>query len=506
MSISDMTALELGRRIQSGDITAVQAAEASLARIKAMEPSVHAFVTVNEEKTMEQAGKVQADIEAGRLKGPLAGVPVAIKDNMCTKGMRTTCSSRILGNFIPTYTAQAVSNLEQAGAVILGKTNMDEFAMGSTTETSAFGVTRNPWNLEHVPGGSSGGSCAAVAAGECFYALGSDTGGSIRQPSSFCGVTGIKPTYGTVSRYGLIAYGSSLDQIGPVAKDVSDCAAVLEVLASHDPKDSTSMERSDCDFTAALSEDVRGMRIGIPESYFGQGLDQEVKDAVLEAARVLGEKGAIVETFDLKLVEYAIPAYYVIASAEASSNLSRFDGVKYGYRAPEYEGLHSMYKKSRSQGFGPEVKRRIMLGSFVLSSGYYDAYYLKALRTKALIKKEFDRAFASYDVILAPAAPSTAPRLGQSLGDPLKMYLGDIYTISVNLAGLPGISLPCGLDSKGLPIGLQLIGDCFKEKNIIRAAYAYEKTREWKLSLLAAGKAKEPSGALTGRAERRSHE
>jgi len=502
-----MTALELGRRIQSGDITAVQAAEASLARIKAMEPSIHAYVTVNEEKTMEQAGKVQAEIEAGRLSGPLAGVPVAVKDNMCTEGMRTTCSSRILENFIPAYTAQAVANLEQAGAVILGKTNMDEFAMGSTTETSAFGVTRNPWNPEHAPGGSSGGSCAAVAAGECFYALGSDTGGSIRQPSSFCGVTGIKPTYGTVSRYGLIAYGSSLDQIGPVAKDVSDCAAVLEVLASHDPKDSTSMERSGCDFTAALSEDVRGMRIGIPESYFGQGLDQEVKDAVLEAARVLGEKGAIVETFDLKLVEYAIPAYYVIASAEASSNLSRFDGVKYGYRAPEYEGLHSMYKKSRSQGFGPEVKRRIMLGSFVLSSGYYDAYYLKALRTKALIKKEFDRAFASYDVILAPAAPATAPRLGQSLGDPLKMYLGDIYTISVNLAGLPGISLPCGLDSKGLPIGLQLIGDCFKEKSIIRAAYAYEKAREWKLPPVTAGTPVEPSGVTAGEAERRmSHE
>mgnify|MGYP001531056896 FL=1 len=507
MSILDMTALELGKRIQSGDITAVQAAEASLARIKAVEPSIHAYVTVNEEKTMEQAGKVQAEIEAGRLSGPLAGVPVAIKDNMCTEGMRTTCSSRILENFIPAYTAQAVANLEQAGAVNLGKTNMDGFAMGSTTETSAFGVTRNPWNPEHAPGGSSGGSCAAVAAGECFYALGSDTGGSIRQPSSFCGVTGIKPTYGTVSRYGLIAYGSSLDQIGPVAKDVSDCAAVLEVLASHDPKDSTSMERSDCDFTAALSEDVRGMRIGIPESYFGQGLDQEVKDAVLEAARVLGEKGAIVETFDLKLVEYAIPAYYVIASAEASSNLSRFDGVKYGYRAPEYEGLHSMYKKSRSQGFGPEVKRRIMLGSFVLSSGYYDAYYLKALRTKALIKKEFDRAFASYDVILAPAAPATAPRLGQSLGDPLKMYLGDIYTISVNLAGLPGISLPCGLDSKGLPIGLQLIGDCFKEKSIIRAAYAYEKAREWKLLPVAAGTPEEPSGVTAGEAERRmSHE
>ena len=479
MSISDMTALELGRRIQSGDITAVQAAEASLARIKAMEPSIHAFVTVNEEKTMEQAGKVQADIEAGRLKGPLAGVPVAIKDNMCTKGMRTTCSSRILGNFIPTYTAQAVSNLEQAGAVILGKTNMDEFAMGSTTETSAFGVTRNPWNLEHVPGGSSGGSCAAVAAGECFYALGSDTGGSIRQPSSFCGVTGIKPTYGTVSRYGLIAYGSSLDQIGPVAKDVSDCAAVLEVLASHDPKDSTSMERGDCDFTSALSEDVRGMRIGIPESYFGQGLDQEVKDAVLEAAGILGEKGAIVETFDLKLAEYAIPAYYVIASAEASSNLSRFDGVKYGYRTPDYEDLHSMYKRTRSEGFGPEVKRRIMLGSFVLSSGYYDAYYLKALRTKALIKAEFDKAFKRFDVILGPTAPGTAPLLGSSLSDPLKMYLGDIYTISANLAGLPAVSLPCGLDSKGLPIGVQLTGDCFKEKEIIRTAYAYERTRAW---------------------------
>ncbi|MFQ9701920.1 MAG: amidase family protein [Enterocloster clostridioformis] len=310
-----------------------------------------------------------------------------------------------------------------------------------------------------------------------------------------------------MSRYGLIAYGSSLDQIGPVAKDVSDCAAVLEVLASHDPKDSTSMERSDCDFTAALSEDVRGMRIGIPESYFGQGLDQGGKGRCAGSSQGAGRKGAIVETFDLKLVEYAIPAYYVIASAEASSNLSRFDGVKYGYRAPEYEGLHSMYKKSRSQGFGPEVKRRIMLGSFVLSSGYYDAYYLKALRTKALIKKEFDRAFASYDVILAPAAPATAPRLGQSLGDPLKMYLGDIYTISVNLAGLPGISLPCGLDSKGLPIGLQLIGDCFKEKSIIRAAYAYEKAREWKLLPVAAGTPEEPSGVTAGEAERRmSHE
>ena len=340
-------------------------------------------------------------------------------------------------------------------------------------------------HMEHVPGGSSGGSCAAVAANECFYALGSDTGGSIRQPSSFCGVTGIKPTYGTVSRYGLIAYGSSLDQIGPVAKDVSDCAAILEAISSHDLKDSTSMARTDCDFTSALKDDVKGMKIGIPSSYFGEGLDEEVKAAILKAADILKEKGAVVETFDLGLVDYAIPAYYVIASAEASSNLSRFDGVKYGYRTKEYEGLHNMYKKTRSEGFGPEVKRRIMLGSFVLSSGYYDAYYLKALRTKALIKKEFDKAFAKYDLILAPASPDTAPLLGSSLSDPLKMYLGDIYTISVNLAGLPGMTVPCGLDSKGLPIGMQLIGDCFKEKDIIRAGYAFECTRKYEMPELA---------------------
>ena len=386
---------------------------------------------------------------------------------------------------IPTYTAEAVLNLEKAGAVILGKTNMDEFAMGSTTETSAYGVTKNPWNTGHVPGGSSGGSCAAVAAEECSYALGSDTGGSIRQPSSFCGVTGIKPTYGTVSRYGLIAYGSSLDQIGPIAKDVTDCATILEAIASHDVKDSTSVQREDYDFTSALVDDVRGMKIGIPRDYFGDGLDPEVKAAVLGAAKKLEEKGAIVEEFDLSLVEYAIPAYYVIACAEASSNLARFDGVKYGYRTEQYDGLHNMYKKTRSEGFGAEAKRRIMLGSFVLSSGYYDAYYLKALRTKALIKQAFDKAFEKYDVILGPAAPTTAPKLGASLSDPLKMYLGDIYTISVNLAGLPGITLPCGTDQSGLPIGLQLIGDCFAEKKIIRAAYTYEQTRSYEHSPLA---------------------
>ena len=485
MSILDLTALELGKKIKAGEITSPQATEAVIKQIKAVEEQVHSYVTLDEEGAMKRAKEVQAQIEAGTLTGPLAGVPAAIKDNMCTKGMRTTCSSKILENFVPTYTAEAVLNLEKAGAVILGKTNMDEFAMGSTTETSAYGVTRNPWNTEHVPGGSSGGSCAAVAANECFYALGSDTGGSIRQPSSFCGVTGIKPTYGTVSRYGLIAYGSSLDQIGPVAKDVSDCAAILEAISSHDLKDSTSMARTDCDFTSALKDDVKGMKIGIPSSYFGEGLDEEVKAAILKAADILKEKGAIVENFDLGLVDYAIPAYYVIASAEASSNLSRFDGVKYGYRTKEYEGLHNMYKKTRSEGFGPEVKRRIMLGSFVLSSGYYDAYYLKALRTKALIKKEFDKAFAKYDLILAPASPDTAPKLGASLSDPLKMYLGDIYTISVNLAGLPGMTVPCGMDSKGLPIGMQLIGDCFKEKDIIRAGYAFECTRKYEMPELA---------------------
>ena len=316
-----------------------------------------------------------------------------------------------------------------------------------------------------------------MAARECFYALGSDTGGSIRQPASFCGVVGLKPTYGTVSRYGLIAYGSSLDQIGPLCKDVTDCATIMEVIASHDLKDSTSVERDDTDFTSALVDDVKGMKIGIPRDYFGEGLDPEVKAAVLKAAEVLKEKGAIVEEFDLSLVEYAIPTYYTIAAAEASSNLERFDGIKYGYRTEEYNGLHNMYKKSRSEGFGPEVKRRIMLGSFVLSSGYYDAYYLKALRVKALIKKAFDEAFAKYDVILGPVAPTTAPKLGESLSDPIKMYLGDIYTISINLAGLPGLSMPCGTDSKGLPIGVQLIGDCFKEKNLIRAAYTYEKAR-----------------------------
>lgn len=476
--ILSLTAVGLGRAIKTGETTAVKAMEAVLEQIGRTEETYHCYVTLDRERALAEAEKVQKRIDAGGLTGPLAGVPVAIKDNLCTEGVLTTCSSKILENFVPTFSAEAVRKLEEAGAVVIGKTNMDEFAMGSTTETSAYGVTRNPRNPEHVPGGSSGGSAAAVAAGECFFALGSDTGGSIRQPASYCGVVGMKPTYGTVSRYGLIAYGSSLDQIGPLTKNVEDCAAVLEAIASHDEKDSTSVKRKDTDFTSALKKDVQGMRIGIPRDYFGEGLDPEVKAAVLQAAELLKKNGAIVEEFDLSLVEYAIPAYYTIAAAEASSNLERFDGIKYGYRAREAEGLHQMYKRTRSQGFGPEVKRRIMLGSFVLSSGYYDAYYLKALRVKAMIKQAFDQAFEKFDCILGPVAPTTAPRLGESLADPIKMYLGDIYTISVNLAGLPGISVPCGTDGKGLPIGLQLIGDCFSEKKLIQTAFTYEQCRK----------------------------
>ena len=475
MSLLDLTALELGAAIKKGETTAVEAAESCFARMKEMEPEVHAFINLDEERAMDQAKKVQKEIEEGKLTGPLAGVPVAVKDNICTKGLATTCGSRMLEHFVPPYDAFAARKLKEAGMVILGKANMDEFAMGSTTETSWYGVTRNPRNTQHVPGGSSGGSCAAVAAGECFAALGSDTGGSIRQPSSFCGVTGIKPTYGTVSRQGLVAYGSSLDQIGPIGKDVADCAALLQVIAGHDPGDSTSLEREPWDFSESLNGNGAGLRVGLPRDYFGEGLDEDVRRAVLQVAENLKEQGAAVEEFDLGLVPYAIPAYYVIASAEASSNLSRFDGVKYGFRAEGAEGLHDMYKKTRSQGFGPEVKRRIMLGSFVLSSGYYDAYYLKALRTKALIKQAFDKAFERFDVILAPAAPTTAPRLGESLQDPLKMYLGDIYTVSVNLAGLPAICLPCGADKEGLPIGVQMIADCFGEEKMIQVARAWEK-------------------------------
>lgn len=480
MDLGKLTALQLAEKIKQHQISVLDGVKYVFDQIEAKEDKVHAYLDTYKKEAYARAKEVQKGIEDGTYTGPLAGVPIAIKDNICIKGKTTTCASKILENFVPQYNAEVIDRLEQAGLVIIGKTNMDEFAMGSTTETSYYGVTRNPWDTDKVPGGSSGGSAAAVAAEEIPYALGSDTGGSIRQPAAFCGVTGIKPTYGRVSRYGLIAYGSSLDQIGPLAKDVTDCATILEAICKHDDKDSTSYAQAEDDFTSALVDDVKGMKIGIPRDYFAEGIDEDVKTAVLAAAKKLEEKGAIVEEFDLGMVEYAIPAYYIIASAEASSNLERFDGVKYGYRTAEYRDLHNMYKKTRSEGFGAEVKRRIMLGSFVLSSGYYDAYYVKALKTKALIKKAFDDAFAKYDVILGPVAPTTALKMGESLSDPIKMYLGDIYTVSVNLAGLPGISLPCGQDKDGMPVGMQLLGQTFDEKSIIRAAYAFECTKTYK--------------------------
>ena len=473
-NILSLTALQLAKKIKKQEITAKEAVEAVYHQIETVEEEYHCYITLNKEAALIKARKIDEKIQAGTFSGRLAGVPVAIKDNLCTKGLRTTCASKMLDSFIPSYTAQAVERLEEEGAIIIGKTNMDEFAMGSTTETSPYGVTKNPKNKQHTPGGSSGGSAATVAAEECFFALGSDTGGSIRQPASHCGVVGLKPTYGTVSRYGLIAYGSSLEQIGPLCKDVTDTATILEILAGQDAKDSTSIKRADTNFTSALKKDVKGMRIGIPKDYFAKELDEEVKEKVLAAANLLREEGAYVEEFDLGLVEYAIPAYYIIASAEASSNLERFDGVKYGYRNMEAQGLHQMYKQTRSEGFGTEVKRRIMIGAYVLSSGYYDQYYLKALKVKAKIKQAFDKAFAKYDVILGPVAPSTAPELGESLKDPMQMYLGDVYTVAANLAGLPAMSIPCGTDKNGLPVGLHLMSDCFEEKKMIQTAYTYE--------------------------------
>ncbi len=484
MDILEFSATELAEKIRNREIGAVEAAKASLDQMEKQEEQVHAYLYWDRKAVLEQAENEDRDIREGKIKSLLAGVPVAIKDNICTKEIPTTCASKILENFVPFYDATAVTKLKKAGMVLLGKTNMDEFAMGSTTETSAFAVTGNPWNLSHVPGGSSGGSCAAVAAGEGFLALGSDTGGSIRQPSSYCGVTGIKPTYGTVSRYGLVAYASSLDQIGPIGRTAADCAFLLSILSGKDRRDATSLERKDLDFSGAVDAGVRGLKIGILEEYLN-GADEDVKEAVHQAAVWLECQGAAVETFHLGLTEYTIPAYYIIASAEASSNLERFDGVKYGYRTGEYEGLHEMYKKSRSEGFGPEVRRRILLGSFVLSSGYYDAYYLKAMKARALIRQEFSRAFERFDVLLGPASPTAAPKTGTSLTDPLKMYLSDIDTVAVNLAGLPGMTVPCTMNRDGLPIGVQLIGDCFCEGKLFAAAAAMEQERgTWRLPFL----------------------
>ena len=477
MEILQLTALELSQKIRDGEISVKETVDIYREQIEKMEPQVHAFLSVDENRLASRVQEVEEGIKNGSYSGPLAGVPIAVKDNICTKGQKTTCASKILVNFVPAFDAEAVKRLEDAGMIVLGKTNMDEFAMGSTTETSAFGVTKNPWNTEHVPGGSSGGSCAAVAAGEAVLALGSDTGGSIRQPAAYCGVTGLKPTYGRVSRYGLIAYASSLDQIGPVGRNVKDCAALFEVLAGHDAKDSTSSEKEVESLECLTEGGLKGKKIGIPREYFAEGTNEEVKKALTDAMELMKQNGAEVEYFSLKMVDYVIPAYYIIACAEASSNLERFDGVKYGYRNMEATELHEMYKKSRAEGFGEEVKRRILLGSFVLSAGYYDAYYLKALKAKALIKKEFDQAFEKYDCILAPASPTTAPKIGTSLCDPLQMYLSDIYTVAVNLAGLPAVSMPCGRDSQGLPVGMQIIGDCFQEKKILQTAAAYEALR-----------------------------
>lgn len=478
MNYTQSTALELARAIREGKVTSPELVQAAKARIEAVDGDIHAMTALDWDAAMRRAEEIQARIDKGEDVGPLAGVPMAIKDNICMRGLPAACGSKMLLDFDPPYDATAVGKLLDAGVVIVGHTNMDEFAMGSTTETSFHGATHNPWDLGKTPGGSSGGSAAAVAACELPCALGSDTGGSIRQPASFCGVTGFKPTYGAVSRYGLIAYASSLDQIGPLARDAADCAAIYDVIHGKDVHDATTVD-SVCGALEALDGDVRGLRVGVPEEYFAEGLDEDVRARVLEAAETLKSLGAQVETFSLGMVKYAVPAYYILACAEASSNLSRFDGIKYGYRADEAEDIVSLMCKSRTEGFGKEVRRRILLGTFVLSSGYYDAYYVKALKVKALIKQAFDAAFEKYDVILSPAAPTTALGIGQSLSDPLKMYLGDIYTVSVNLAGLPAVTFPCGFDRDGMPVGAQLIGAAHADKTVLRAADAFQRATEF---------------------------
>lgn len=477
--INTLGALETAELIKKRKISVKEAVSAVIAAAEEKDKEYNCYVTLCPEDALKKAEKVQALIDSGDIDSPLAGVPVSVKDNICTKGIRTTCSSKILGNFVPVYNATVVDKMEKAGMITVGKLNMDEFAMGSTTETSYFGPTKNPWDTSKVPGGSSGGAAACIAADEAVVALGSDTGGSIRQPCSFCGVTGLKPTYGTVSRYGLVAYASSLDQIGPVGKNVADCAAVYSVISGKDEKDSTSMDFAPFDYKAVLTGDMKGKKIGIPADYLGEGLAPDVKEAVMNAAKVFENMGAEVEIFPMPISEYAIPTYYIIASAEACSNLSRYDGIKYGYASPDAENLRELYIKSRSEGFGMEVKRRIMLGNFVLSSGYYDAYYKKALKAKKLVQKAFFDAFEKYDMILGPVAPTTALKIGESLSDPLKMYLGDIYTVMVNIAGLPSAAIPCGFDSEGMPIGMQLIGKPFGETEILRAAHCFESATDF---------------------------
>ncbi|MEK6813171.1 MAG: Asp-tRNA(Asn)/Glu-tRNA(Gln) amidotransferase subunit GatA [Nitrospirota bacterium] len=476
--MTHLTAHALSDLLRKKEVKAVEILDAAFSRIRAVDPAIRAFLTLMEETARKQAASADERIARGQA-GPLTGIPVALKDNLCTRGTRTTCASRILGNFVPPYDATVVSALDKAGAVFVGKTNLDEFAMGSSTENSAFQITRNPWDTERIPGGSSGGSAAAVSADMCAVALGSDTGGSIRQPAACCGIVGLKPTYGRVSRYGLVAFASSLDQIGPLAKDVRDAALILDAISGKDPADSTSADIPVPSHAAALTGDVRGLRIGIPKEYFISGMDPEVEKAVRDAVDVLRRLGADIREVSLPYTPYAVAVYYILATSEASSNLARYDGVKYAYRAGRPSDLLDMYMKSRAEGFGAEVKRRIMLGTYALSAGYYDAYYRKGQQVRTLIKQDFDRAFENVDVIATPTAPTPAFKVGEKTADPLQMYLSDIFTISVNLAGIPGISLPCGFSSGNLPIGLQLLSKAFDEPTLLRAAHAYEQSTEW---------------------------
>ncbi|MFZ5906088.1 MAG: Asp-tRNA(Asn)/Glu-tRNA(Gln) amidotransferase subunit GatA [Nitrospirota bacterium] len=477
MSLYSLTVSQVRELLGKREISVREIVQSVFARIDAVEDKVQAFITLAQDDALRAADEAQEKIGRGDMQS-LPGIPLAIKDNMCTKNIRTTCASKILHNFVPPYESTATSRLAAQGYILVGKTNMDEFAMGSSTENSGFQTTRNPWDLERIPGGSSGGSAAAVAAGECIAALGSDTGGSIRQPASFCGVVGLKPTYGRVSRYGLVAFASSLDQIGTITKDVRDSAILMNVIAGHDPRDSTSAPLPVPDFTAALGRDIRGMRIGIPKEYFIEGMDREVEHAVREAIRHLESAGAVPVAVSLPHTEYAVATYYLLATSEASSNLARYDGVKYGLRE-EGRDLMDMYVATRARGFGAEVKRRIMLGTYALSSGYYDAYYRKAQQVRTLIKRDFEEAFREADVLVTPTAPTPAFRIGEKTSDPLQMYLSDIFTLSVNLAGVPAVSVPCGFTSGNLPVGLQIIGKHFDEESLFRIAYVYEQGTEW---------------------------
>jgi aspartyl-tRNA(Asn)/glutamyl-tRNA(Gln) amidotransferase subunit A len=480
-AVTDLTASALVRELVNGSLTATEVCEAHLARIRSLEPRLSAFVTVASERALARAQALDADRAAGRALGPLHGVPVALKDNLCTRGLPTSAASRILRGFVPPYDATVVARLEAAGAVVIGKTNLDEFAMGSSTENSSLGPTRNPWDVSRAPGGSSGGSSAAVAARLATAALGSDTGGSIRQPAGLCGIVGLKPTYGRVSRYGLLAFASSLDQIGPLTRSAEDAAIMLQVLAGHDPHDATSSAEPVPDFTVALTGDVRGLRIGVPRAVVGEGVDEDVRASLEAALSIFSDRGATIVDIELPHAAYAIPVYYLIATAEASSNLARYDGVRYGYRTAlsKDEGLLTMYERTRDEGFGAEVKRRIMLGTYVLSAGYYDAYYLKAQQVRTLLRRDYEQAFSRVDMIAMPTSPTAAFKLGEKTSDPLQMYLNDVFTVSANLTGLPAVSVPCGFSSSCLPFGLQLVGRMFDESALLRAADAYQRDTRW---------------------------